>query len=95
MINNKIIINIARKPTILERIYISFEIVTSSVEKIIKAKNGEYTSFRVTAYILFDEYKVKLYESELFEKGKKEPDGRTLREMKKELNSALAYYQSI
>ena len=92
-------INLDRVTYITPRLKVGVDEVrlnAKNIRKLLgKAKNGDYTSFRVTAYILFDEYKVTLFESELFEKGKNEPDSRTLRTIKKKLNSALAYYQSI
>jgi hypothetical protein len=67
-----------------------------NIEKLIrKIKEKEYTSFRVKAYIIFDEHSVTMYESELFEKGKNQPDGREIREMKKQLTQALNFYRSI
>ena len=67
----------------------------ANIENLIRMiKKKDYTSFRVKAYVIFDEHKVTMYESELFEKGKNEPDSRELRDMKKKLTQALAFYQS-
>ena len=60
-----------------------------------KMKEKDYQSLRVKAYIIFDQHSVTMYESDLFEKGKHEPDDRELRDMNKQLKDALAFYRSI
>lgn len=67
-----------------------------NIDKLIqKMKENDYQSLRVKAYIIFDQHSVTMYESDLFEQGKHEPDDRELRDMKKQLKAALAFYQSI
>ena len=58
-------------------------------------RKGDYTSFRVKAYILFDEHPVTLYESELFESRANPVSRKDLKAISKGLGDALKVYQSI
>ena len=60
-----------------------------------RLKDKDYTEFRVKAVIQFDDRYVTLYESELFEKGKNDPDSRDIRKMEKALKRVLSFYNSI
>ena len=92
-------INLDLVKTIVPRLKVGTEegrLNEENIQRLLrKIKNKQYESFRIKAYIIFDEHTVTMYESELFEKGKNEPDPRELREMKKRLNRALQVYRSI
>ena len=60
-----------------------------------KISEGDYTSFRISAYIIFDEYRVTLYKSELFEKTANPADKKDVKKIRAGLLEALALYESI
>lgn len=66
------------------------------IEQVVaKISEGNYTSFRISAYIIFDEYRVTLYKSELFEKTANPADKKDVKKIREGLMDALGVYESI